>query len=105
TTQLRNMMADAKAFRLAEIECQHLYDNLVSNDGLKNRIEEIILNAEHQFPTLEEVAEELGISKSTLIRKLAKSSTSYKKIVNDIRFELATYYLLETQLPIESIAE
>jgi AraC-like DNA-binding protein len=105
TAQLKNMMADAKAFRLAEIECQNLYDNLIANDGLKNKIEEIILNSENQFPTLEEVAEELGMSKSTLIRKLSKSGISYKKIVNDIRYELATYYLIETQLPVESIAE
>ena len=103
--QHKNLMADAKAFRLAEIECQNLHDSLIANDGLKSNIENILLKAENEFPTLEEVAIQLGMSKSTFIRRLAKANTSFKEIVDDIRHELANYYLLETELSIEKIAE
>jgi AraC-like DNA-binding protein len=101
----QNIMADSKAFRLAEIECQKLYDNVALNDGLKSKIENIILSANGSFPSLNEVAGLMGMSKSTFIRRLSKANTSFKEIVDDIRHELANYYLIESEMSMENIAE
>ncbi len=90
---------------MAEVQCDKLLESLISNNGFKNKIESLILDEELPFPTLEKVAEKLSMSKSTFIRRLALADTSYKKITDNIRGELANYYLIETGLSIENIAE
>ena len=101
----KNIMADSKAFALAEIECRNLFDRTLHHQNLKSRIEKILLDPSNPFPTLDVVAEQVGMSKSTLIRKLAKENTSFKQVINSIRHELASYYLIETDISVERIAE
>ncbi|MDN3637845.1 AraC family transcriptional regulator ligand-binding domain-containing protein [Simiduia curdlanivorans] len=100
-----NIMADAKAYRLADIECQNLLERQIHHQGFITKIERIILDPSHPFPTLDAVAVQLCVSKSTLIRKLAKENTSYTRLIEDIRQTLASYYLIETDLSIEQVAE
>ena len=44
-------------------------------------------------------------SPRTLIRKLKAEDTRYQQLLDDVRSELAAWWLTETQLPIERIAE
>jgi len=101
----KNLLSDSMAYRLAEVECEKLYLSLLSNDGLKSKIENIVLNPNAPFPTLEQTAHSLDISKSTFIRRLHKANTTYKEIVNSVRQELSDYYLIETKLSVENIAD
>ena len=52
----------------------------------------------------ENTAEELGLSKTTLKRKLGSMETSYSEIVEQVRFDLARQMLLNTEVPISEIA-
>jgi len=53
---------------------------------------------------LDGTAEELGLSKSTLKRRLGKMNTSYREISEQVRFELAREILVNTEVPITEIA-
>jgi AraC-like DNA-binding protein len=56
------------------------------------------------IPSLERLANELAMSKRTLIRKLSKQGTSYKGILEAIRHELAEMLLKTTHLTAAEIA-
>ena len=55
-------------------------------------------------PTLEQIAPRLRMSSRTLRRHLDEEGTSFREILNDVRRELASRYLLEGRLAIGEIA-
>ena len=59
-------------------------------DQVKN-ILRLMLN--QQPPSSEMIAEKLGISSRTLQRKLSEEGTHYKDVLNELRYELAVYFL------------
>lgn len=54
--------------------------------------------------TLEHIASEVGIEARTLQRRLVKAGTSFQGIFDQVRHELALYYLENTSLDITEIA-
>ena len=58
----------------------------------------------HGHPHLDQVAEKLGIQRRTLQRRLSAAGTSYRQLVNEVRFDLATKLLEDPHVPIASIA-
>ena len=54
--------------------------------------------------SLEHIASELGIEPRTLQRQLIKAGTSFQKIFDKVRLELALYYLERTALGVTTIA-
>ena len=64
------------------------------------------LNLFHkQFPTSEQVALSLGISERSLRRKLQQDGTTFQRLLDNVRYEKAQSYLLNTDSSIEQIAE
>jgi AraC-like DNA-binding protein len=55
-------------------------------------------------PTLQEVAQELGLGPRTLQRRLADGGISFQQLVEDTRRELARYYLKQTKVEINEAA-
>ena len=53
---------------------------------------------------LDEAAAELNLSTAQLRKRLYRAGTSYKRLVLEIRMELARHYLEDTNLPIQEIA-
>jgi AraC-like DNA-binding protein len=60
--------------------------------------------APNSFPDMESVANQLCITSRTLRRKLEAERTSYREILDDVRFRLANEYLLVTKMSIADIA-
>jgi len=58
----------------------------------------------HGEPGVAEIAERLGVSPRTLSRRLAAEGTSFKDVLENLRFDLAKRYLDEPDLPIGEIA-
>lgn len=58
----------------------------------------------HGQAGVQQVAQKLGISPRTLRRRLAAESTSFARILKELRFALARRYLAEQNLPISRIA-
>ena len=50
------------------------------------------------------IATELGVSRRTLARRLAAEGLTFRKVLDDLRFDLTKRYLREEDLPISEIA-
>ena len=51
------------------------------------------------------MAEKMDMSVRTLRRRLSSEGSSYRELLDEIRYGLAREYLAETLLPMEEIAE
>jgi AraC-like DNA-binding protein len=58
----------------------------------------------HGQARIGKVARELGVSRRTLARRLASEGLTFRKLLDRLRFDLATRYLREKDLPISEIA-
>jgi AraC-like DNA-binding protein len=58
----------------------------------------------HGQAGIEKVAEELGVSRRTLARRLASEGLTFRKVLNRLRIDLAKRYVQEKDLPISEIA-
>jgi AraC-like DNA-binding protein len=55
--------------------------------------------------TLEDVAQNLGVTPRALSRKLAAENTSFRQLVHDVRMEIASHHLRLSRLSVDKIAE
>lgn len=89
--------------------CTHFCDEMLK--GRRNpypfveNIRNIIMTSLDRYIKIEEMAKELGLSIRSLNRRLKECGTSYKKIMNGVRTDLATRYLEDTNLSIDQIAD
>jgi AraC-like DNA-binding protein len=65
----------------------------------------VLLDCQGGHPNLTEMAEALHMSNRTMIRKLKTQGTSYQTLLDDVRQELAVWYLKHTEMPAEAVAE
>lgn len=84
--------------------CDELLAQSIKDTPLKERIYQLFLDNPAQYPSIEEIAAELGMSSRTLRRHLKREGTSYQALLNDVRFYLARHYLSSTQITIEEIS-
>ncbi|HCI11908.1 MAG TPA: AraC family transcriptional regulator, partial [Alcanivorax sp.] len=99
------LTADPTTHRAALRDCEHQLRQIQSGGPLSQRIGVMLLDRDGDYPTLDDTAEEFAMSRRTLIRKLKAEGTSFQELLDDVRRELAAWYLLETSLPVERIAE
>jgi AraC-like DNA-binding protein len=55
-------------------------------------------------PTITEIASRMGLSQRNLQRKLADAGTSFTKVLEEMRIEIASRYLAATSLSLKEIA-
>lgn len=84
--------------------CDQLMDEMQLRAGLAGSVREVFLANLAQPMGFETVARKLKISARTLKRKLQHEGTSYRKIVNDLRTQLAIKYLRDTELTVADVA-
>ncbi|MFD3228045.1 AraC-like transcriptional regulator QhpR [Rahnella aceris] len=70
-------------------------------DNVRSRVRQALLRGE---PVLDEVAEKMGMSPSSLQRRLREQNLTFTQLVDNVRCELATHYLQQQQLPISEMA-
>jgi AraC-like DNA-binding protein len=58
----------------------------------------------HGQAEIGKTAEELGVSRRTLARRLASEGLTFRKVLDSLRIDLARRYLREKDLPISEIA-
>jgi AraC-like DNA-binding protein len=58
----------------------------------------------HGHARIGTIAAELGVSRRTLARRLADEGLTFRKVLDDLRFDLSKRYLREEDLPISEIA-
>lgn len=86
-------------------QCQMLIARLSSCSKFVDQVRMIILARPGYFPDIDLISEKLNISSRTLRRKLADEQSSYREILDEIRYKLARDYLTETKLPLREISE
>jgi AraC-like DNA-binding protein len=94
--KLLSMLLEHATRLLSEIN-QHQ----CTTDQVKNLLR---LMLKDRSPSSALIAEKLGISSRTLQRKLGEEGTRYQNVLNELRLELALYFLKNTALSLESIA-
>lgn len=99
------LTADAGAFRQAVRLCERAEAQRQGDDNVARRVLDRLLDRQGDYPSLNEMAKDLYMSNRTLIRKLKAQGTSYQMLLDDVRQELTVWYLRQTDLPVEAIAE
>lgn len=100
-----SLAADPEAARIALRECERLLQKEQQGGSLTQRVQSRLVHCKESYPTLEEMAEEEHVSSRTLIRHLHEEGTTYQQLLDDVRKELACWLLLQTELPVEMVAE
>lgn len=99
------LTADAGTFRTALRDCENQLGQLDNGGALSQQVANCLLNSTDGYPSLDDVATLFAMSRRTLIRKLKLEGTSYQELLDGVRQELAAWYLLETTITVEQIAE
>lgn len=97
--------ADPMAFRQAVRLCERTEERRQGDGDVAQRVLDRLLDRQGDYPTLSEMAKDLYMSNRTLIRKLKAQGTSYQMLLDDVRQELAVWYLRHSDMPVEAIAE
>jgi len=85
-------------------QCQLLLAKLSRQGRLVDDVRQLLLARPGFFPDVEMVSEKLCMSASTLRRRLTEEDSSFQGILDEVRFALATEYLLQTRLPLQEIS-
>ena len=85
-------------------ECDRLISRDASGGMVSERVQQILLQADSEFPTSAKVAQLLYMSESTLQRHLAKEGNRFQPLLDQVRYRLAGEYLEGTNLPVSEIA-
>jgi len=99
------LSADPVAYASACRECEQKLAVLQGDDSLAQTIRNRLREREGDYPKLESLAGDLNVSPRTLIRRLKQEGTSYHGLLDEVRKELAEWYLLNSSETVEAIAE
>ncbi len=96
--------ADTSLFPVLEKHAKHLLSQKQSQQGLVGEVKRVLLpRMARQETQIGLVAEDLNLSARTLQRKLKDLDTSFQKVLDGLRQEVASYYLEHSSLSIIEI--
>jgi AraC-like DNA-binding protein len=96
--------SDPESSSQLQQQCQVLIGKLSKHGRFVDHVRMLILSRPGYFPDIDYVAEKLGMSVRTLRRRLQVQDSSYRSLLDEIRYGLAQEYLGTTGLPMEEIA-
>ena len=97
-------LANALTFATLVDLCKQLAQELESRVGIIGRVREAILVNVARPTGLDRVAKQLGMAPRTLRRQLRDEGTTFRKVADGLRMQLAVKYLRDTRLRNEDIA-
>jgi AraC-like DNA-binding protein len=101
---IRVPMADEHGRRVSEDQCKAQIEERRLRSGLAGRVHGRIMRTLGDFPSMQAVAAELGMSVRTLRNRLARESTSYRELLEQARERFAEQ-LLASDMTIDAIAD
>jgi AraC-like DNA-binding protein len=84
--------------------CDEMMEELQLHIGLVGKVRQVLLVNLMRPTSFESVADYLHMSARTLRRRLVEENTSFRKLVDELRMQMAIKYLRDTNLTIEDIA-
>ena len=97
-------MADRATAAMAEAQCADILSRMGPKEGIVAKVRRILLSHPGSFPPVDTVASQLATSTRTLSRSLQDVGTSYQRILDEVRKEMAIEYLRNSNLPVEELA-
>ncbi len=85
-------------------QCRLLLAKLSAQGHFVDDVRMLIISRPGYFPDIKYMAKKMDMSVRTLRRRLKEEGTSYRQIMDEIRFELAREYLANTRLPVVEIS-
>ena len=73
--------------------------------SISARVRHFLHAHQPDWPSLDQVAEMLSMSRRTLLRKLESEKISYQQLLDEARNELACWYLRQSRMPLGHVAE
>jgi len=91
-------------FELLNGQAQQILDGLSNEESFVKKVRKVIIRKfNHQFPTIDLVADELNLSIRSLQRKLSLEGETFQNILDGIRQEFAVQYLKNKELSISEV--
>ena len=93
------------SFGILSAHADRLLKDLQGSDDFAHRIEAVIMPRLHTGAIdLATVANELGVSRQTIFRRLKAENTSYEKLLDNLRHRLALSYFQERKVSVNEVA-
>jgi AraC-like DNA-binding protein len=86
-------------------QCSDLLAQMQERFGITAQVRRSLLRSPGQFPSQLAMAQRLSISDRSLRRKLLDEGSSYREILDEVRFELAKRYLQTSQLSVTQVSD
>ena len=100
-----NSAGDSEAFRVTRELCNALLKQQPQEmHSISDRVRTLLLTKPQSAVTEEEVARAMFVSKRTLARRLQQEGTGYRQIRDQVLYELASQFLMNTDQSVESIS-
>ncbi len=96
--------ADEHATAMATAQCRELLQRRLSRAGVSGRARDLLLTRLSDPPDAAEVAASMNLSLRTLQRRLAADGTSIRRLLDEVREQLAEELLLLDDLPVAEVA-
>lgn len=97
--------AEPGTSRIFANQCSDIVRKLKRSNSLVEHIRYLLLANDHVTPTLEAISKSAHVSARTLQRRLAAEGTTFQEVLNDVRVNVASEFLVTTSSSIESISE
>lgn len=97
-------LADARTHAMAREMCEQLLGEVNQAGGVASDIRRILIEQPGKYPSIEAVAEKLGMYPRALRRKLEAEGHSYRDLLAEVRMRLAIEYLRKTHMTNDEIA-
>jgi len=95
---------DPRSTKMVMAHCERQLRELTEYHHLPCRVEKLLRASQSHLPGLDELAQQLHMHPRTLGRQLDKYDTSYRKLLDKVRAELAIKYLTYPDFSIEDVA-
>jgi len=89
---------------MLEETCDRLVGQAKLTSGVAGEVYQLLMLAPNRFPSMQAIADQLGMTERTLRRRLADENGSYGEIIDDVRRKLALEYLQTTRMSADDIA-
>jgi AraC-like DNA-binding protein len=97
-------LADPRTHAMAREMCEQLLGEVNRAGGIAADIRRILIEQPGRYPSIEAIAEKIGMHPRALRRKLEIEETSYRDLLAEVRMRLAIEYLRKTEMTNEEIA-
>jgi len=97
-------LGDARTYALVRRLCDQLMAELKRRVGVAGQVREALLGNFARRASFEAVAAQLRLAPRTLRRRLAGERFSFRKLLDELRMEMAIKYLRDTESSVEEVA-